>query len=73
LLLQSALVLHGSDFISFIVLLDFWSISSLRPSLSLKSKGKLFKAVAFRFLSSGFAGVANQILVCHCEFVVAIL
>jgi hypothetical protein len=73
LLLQSALVLHGSNFISFVVLLDFWSISSQRPSLSLKSKGKLFKAVAFRFLSSGFAGVANQILVCHCEFVVAIL
>jgi hypothetical protein len=72
-LLQSALVLHGSDFISFVGLLNFWSISSQRPSMSLMSKRKLFKAVAFQFLSSCSVGVANQILVWHYEFVVAIL
>jgi hypothetical protein len=29
--MQSALVLHGSDFISFVGLLNFWSISSQQP------------------------------------------
>jgi hypothetical protein len=52
-------------------LLWFCTVVILFPSLACSRK--LFKAVAFQFLSSCSVGVANQILVWHYEFVVAIL